>query len=176
MVLLVAAGLLLKSFLRLRSADVGCVTENMLTLQYSLPDKKYETPEKMNAFNEALLAASEEHSWGSRRRTGKHSSRSGILGRLRIHSKGASSAQAGRRPARRAHAMGRSRLFQRAWNSPCEWPVLYGRRTRRSIVQSDCEPSTRPPILSRRRSNRQAPARAGAFPRRSAECTWTTRL
>jgi predicted permease len=54
-VLLVAAGLLLKSFLRLRSADVGCVTENLLTLQYSLPEKKYDTPEKMNAFNEALL-------------------------------------------------------------------------------------------------------------------------
>ena len=40
-VLLVAAGLLLKSFLRLRSANVGCVTENMLTLQYSLPEKKF---------------------------------------------------------------------------------------------------------------------------------------
>jgi predicted permease len=54
-VLLVAAGLLLKSFLRLRSADVGCVTDNMLTLGYSLPEKKYDTPEKVNAFNEALL-------------------------------------------------------------------------------------------------------------------------
>lgn len=54
-VLLVAAGLLLKSFLRLRSADVGCVTENMLTLGLNLPDTKYDTPEKMNAFNEALL-------------------------------------------------------------------------------------------------------------------------
>jgi predicted permease len=54
-VLLVAAGLLLKSFLRLRSADVGCVTENTLTLNYSLPEKKYDTPEKVNAFNEALL-------------------------------------------------------------------------------------------------------------------------
>ena len=54
-VLLVAAGLLLKSFLRLRSADVGCATEKMLTLQYSLPEKKYDTPEKMNAFHEALL-------------------------------------------------------------------------------------------------------------------------
>ena len=54
-VLLVAAGLLLKSFLRLRAADVGCRTENMLTLQYSLPQKKYDTPEKVNAFHEALL-------------------------------------------------------------------------------------------------------------------------
>jgi len=54
-VLLVAAGLLLKSFLRLRSTDVGCVTKNMLTLKFSLPEKKYDTPEKMNAFNEALL-------------------------------------------------------------------------------------------------------------------------
>jgi predicted permease len=54
-VLLVAAGLLLKSFLQLRSADVGCMTENMLTLKYSLPEKKYDAPEKVNAFNEALL-------------------------------------------------------------------------------------------------------------------------
>jgi predicted permease len=53
--LLVAAGLLLKSFMRLRSADVGCITQNMLTLQYGLPDKKYDKPEKVNAFNEALL-------------------------------------------------------------------------------------------------------------------------
>lgn len=54
-VLLVAAGLLLKSFLRLRSADVGCITQNVLTLQYNLPQKKFDTPEKVNAFNEALL-------------------------------------------------------------------------------------------------------------------------
>ncbi|MGA9246287.1 MAG: ABC transporter permease [Silvibacterium sp.] len=54
-VLLIAAGLLLKSFLRLRSANVGCVTENTLTLKYSLPKSKYDTPEKVNAFNEALL-------------------------------------------------------------------------------------------------------------------------
>ena len=55
-VLLVAAGLLLKSFMRLRAADVGCITGNTLTMQYNLPDKKYDTPEKQNAFNEALLA------------------------------------------------------------------------------------------------------------------------
>jgi predicted permease len=54
-VLLVAAGLLLKSFLQLRSADVGSATGNMLTLRYSLPETKYGTPEKVNAFHEALL-------------------------------------------------------------------------------------------------------------------------
>ena len=54
-VLLIAAGLLLKSFLRLRSADVGCITEDTLSLKYSLPNNKYDTPEKVNAFNEALL-------------------------------------------------------------------------------------------------------------------------
>jgi predicted permease len=55
-VLLVAAGLLLKSFMQLRAANVGCVVDNTLTLQYSLPGKTYNTPEKQNAFNEALLA------------------------------------------------------------------------------------------------------------------------
>ena len=79
-VLLVAAGLLLKSFLRLRSADVGCVTDNMLTLQYSLPDKKYDTPEKVNAFNEALLERVRSHSGSSRRCIGKHSFRERDIG------------------------------------------------------------------------------------------------
>jgi putative ABC transport system permease protein len=55
-VLLAAAGLLLKSFMQLRAANVGCVVDNTLTLQYNLPGKKYDTPEKRNAFNEALLA------------------------------------------------------------------------------------------------------------------------
>ncbi len=54
-VLLIAAGLLLKSFWRLRTTDLGCVTDNVLTMSYSLPDKKYASPEKVNAFNEALL-------------------------------------------------------------------------------------------------------------------------
>jgi hypothetical protein len=37
---LVAAGLLLKSFMLLRSTDVGCVTRNMLMLFYGLPGNK----------------------------------------------------------------------------------------------------------------------------------------
>lgn len=54
-VLLISAGLLLKSFMHLRSADVGSITDNVLTLGYSLPEEKYDTPAKVNAFNEALL-------------------------------------------------------------------------------------------------------------------------
>ena len=53
-VLLVAAGLLLKSFWRLRTTDVGCATNNVLTMGYSLP-AKYDSPDKVNAFNQALL-------------------------------------------------------------------------------------------------------------------------
>jgi len=54
-VLLIGAGLLLRSFVRLRSTDLGCVTGNVLTLDLSLPAQKYGSPEKVNAFNEALL-------------------------------------------------------------------------------------------------------------------------
>ena len=54
-VLLIGAGLLLRSFARLRTTDVGCVTGNLLTLNYSLPTQTYSTPETVNAFNEALL-------------------------------------------------------------------------------------------------------------------------
>jgi predicted permease len=55
-VLLIGAGLLLKSFFRLRTTDVGADTANVLTLRYSLPDQKYPAQEQKNAFNEALLA------------------------------------------------------------------------------------------------------------------------
>jgi len=52
-VLLMATGLLLESFWRLQSTDVGCLTKNVLTMSYSLPISS--TPEKINAFNEVLL-------------------------------------------------------------------------------------------------------------------------
>jgi predicted permease len=54
-VLLVAAGLLLKSFWRLRTTNLGCTIGNVLTMGYSLPAEKYSKPEKVNAFNEDLL-------------------------------------------------------------------------------------------------------------------------
>ncbi|HEV2135502.1 MAG TPA: ABC transporter permease [Terracidiphilus sp.] len=54
-VLLVSAGLLLKSFWKLWTTDVGCRTENVLTMGYSLPETKYDSPQKVNAFNETLL-------------------------------------------------------------------------------------------------------------------------
>lgn len=54
-VLLIAAGLLIKSFMRLRTTDVGAVTDNVLTLGYGLPAQKYDTLEKATAFNDTLL-------------------------------------------------------------------------------------------------------------------------
>ena len=40
-VLLTGAGLLLKSFERLRSSDMGCLTNNVLTMHIGLPDARY---------------------------------------------------------------------------------------------------------------------------------------
>lgn len=54
-VLLVAAGLLLKSFLRLRMTNVGAITENVLTMHYDLPKSVYDTPAKVVRFTDALL-------------------------------------------------------------------------------------------------------------------------
>lgn len=55
-VLLIGAGLLLRSFVRLRSTDVGSVTDHVLTLNFSPSAQKYDSPEKVNALDEALLA------------------------------------------------------------------------------------------------------------------------
>jgi predicted permease len=54
-VLLISAGLLFRSFIHLRTSDLGCVTDNVLTVRFGLPQKKYDTPEKVLAFHEALL-------------------------------------------------------------------------------------------------------------------------
>ena len=54
-VLLISAGLLFKSFMNLRSADLGCTTDRVLTMHYGLPDRDYDTPGKVVGFHEALL-------------------------------------------------------------------------------------------------------------------------
>jgi predicted permease len=53
--LLTAAGLLLKSFVRMRTTDIGCNTDNILSVSYRLPRQKYDTSEKIVAFHEAIL-------------------------------------------------------------------------------------------------------------------------
>ena len=55
-VLLSGAGLLLKSFERLRSADIGVPVDNVLTLHLTLPNARYNQPEKQVAFFERLIA------------------------------------------------------------------------------------------------------------------------
>jgi putative ABC transport system permease protein len=54
-VLLTGAGLLLKSYERLRSADLGCITRNVLTMRMVLPSARYNTPASRASFFEALL-------------------------------------------------------------------------------------------------------------------------
>jgi predicted permease len=55
-VLLVGAGLLLKSFEQLRSSDLGVPVDNVLTLRLELPDARYSRGEQKIAFFEQLIA------------------------------------------------------------------------------------------------------------------------
>ncbi|HEX4319338.1 MAG TPA: ABC transporter permease [Acidobacteriaceae bacterium] len=54
-VLLVGAGLLLKSYQKLRTTDVGVPIENVLTMHFSLPDARYKEPVQQVAFLEQLI-------------------------------------------------------------------------------------------------------------------------
>lgn len=55
-VLLIGAGLLLKSYARLRSANLGCITQNVLTTYFDLPEARYtQTTQRVNFF-ETLLS------------------------------------------------------------------------------------------------------------------------
>jgi predicted permease len=54
-ILLVSAGLLFKTFLHLRTVNLGCATDHVLTMNYGLPQKQYDTREKVIAFHQSLL-------------------------------------------------------------------------------------------------------------------------
>jgi putative ABC transport system permease protein len=54
-VLLIGAGLLLRSYQKLRASDMGCVTDNVLTMRLGLPEAHYPELEQRAAFFEQLL-------------------------------------------------------------------------------------------------------------------------
>ena len=56
LVLLVSAGLLLKSYMRMRATDLGCATRNILTMHFTLPGVQYGKPVQRAAFFHDLLA------------------------------------------------------------------------------------------------------------------------
>jgi putative ABC transport system permease protein len=55
LILLIGAGLMMRSFLRLQQVQPGFNPENVLTMRVSLPGSKYETPEKRHTFFKELL-------------------------------------------------------------------------------------------------------------------------
>ena len=54
-VLLLSAGLLVKSFVQLRTTDLGISGDHLLTLRYNLPKEIYTKPEQSVAFSQSLL-------------------------------------------------------------------------------------------------------------------------
>ena len=55
LVLLIASGLLLRSFEKLREVDLGFRADHMLTAMYGLPQRQYSTQTSIDAFNDTLL-------------------------------------------------------------------------------------------------------------------------
>ncbi|MEA3007866.1 MAG: hypothetical protein QOI94_3135, partial [Acidobacteriaceae bacterium] len=54
-VLVISAGLLFKSFLHLRTADLGCRVDHVMTMKFGLPQIQYDTRDKVVLFHQSLL-------------------------------------------------------------------------------------------------------------------------
>lgn len=55
-VLLIGAGLMLKSFAKLRSVNLGCISRNVLKMDLNLPQSRYHLPAERANFFDSLLA------------------------------------------------------------------------------------------------------------------------
>jgi predicted permease len=53
--LLISAGLLFKSFVHLRTADLGCRVDHVITMKFGLPEIQYDTRAKVVLFHQSLL-------------------------------------------------------------------------------------------------------------------------
>ncbi|NYF91530.1 hypothetical protein RBB79_17935 [Tunturiibacter empetritectus] len=53
--LLFSAGLLFKSFMHLRMADLGCGIDHVMTMKFGLPEIQYDTRDKVMLFHQSLL-------------------------------------------------------------------------------------------------------------------------
>jgi predicted permease len=53
--LLISAGLLFKSFVHLRTADLGCRVDHVITMKFGLPEIQYDTRDKVVLFHQSLL-------------------------------------------------------------------------------------------------------------------------
>jgi predicted permease len=53
--LLISAGLLFKTFVRLRTADLGCRVDHVITMKFGLPEIQYDTRDKVVLFHQSLL-------------------------------------------------------------------------------------------------------------------------
>ncbi|HEX4031513.1 MAG TPA: ABC transporter permease [Terracidiphilus sp.] len=60
LVLLIGAGLLLRSFEKLREVNLGFHTDHMLTAMYGLPQRQYSTQTSIDVFNNTLLRRMEQ--------------------------------------------------------------------------------------------------------------------
>jgi FtsX-like permease family len=77
-VLLLGAGVLLKSYQRLRTTDLGCAIDNVLTMGFNLPDVRYPQPTQRVAFYDQLLTRVRAQPRRERRGTLHGIARSGL--------------------------------------------------------------------------------------------------
>ena len=131
LVLLICAGLTMKSFLRMQQSNPGFQADHVLTMEMELPtDSKYRTESDQAAFFRKLL---ERAGADAGRESGRNHGRAAARRSQCQHRfrRGRRAASAGRRAVRRGFPQRQRRLLRRAGDSLAPRPAVYGLRCAR---------------------------------------------
>ena len=167
-ILLIGAGLLLKSYERLRSADMGCITQDVITMHLGLPDARYPTSAQRANFYDALL---------ERVRALHGVDAAGFV--TAVPGQGYGMDWTFSIVEHPPLPQGSGLFALSRWADPHYFgamgiPILRGRTFEREAIgccqRSHHQPSLRQPILSQRRSAGQAPPRTRKRCRHCGDC------
>ena len=157
LILLVGAGLLVKSFLRLSQVETGFNATSVMTMRVALPQGKYTEPQRRAAFWQQLTERIKALPGVEAAGTISDLPLAGQNNDTLFHHRGQAEGHAGQRRRQRQHAYRQSGLFSRDGDSARQRALLHGTGQGGRAPRRHHQRQFRAPLLRRWRPHRPPP-------------------